>query len=219
VSALDIPVGAAFGLALGVWLIAGAVIELRRRAVVWPAVFRLPRRVWAMTLAHIGIGVFVLGAVFETSARYETTLDLAIGERANVAGWTVMLEDVNSIEGPNWYADEAVMRATRGDRTAMLTPSKRFYPAAQMPTTETSIFRTGTGDLYLALGDRRVIDGTVRWTFRAYYNPLVDLVFLGVLLMGLAGMLALGRGVRQPKAAGTGEGAQAGAKPQPQPAE
>ncbi|MEM7766430.1 MAG: heme lyase CcmF/NrfE family subunit [Pseudomonadota bacterium] len=190
VSAFSIPIGAAFGLALGVWLIAGAGIELKRRAIVWRAALRLPRRVWAMTLAHIGLGLFVIGAVVETSGRYETTLDLAVGEQAEIAGWTITLDDMRSTEGPNWYADAADITVRRGDRTAALTPQKRFYPAAQMPTTETDIFKTGTGDLYVAVGDRRVIDGEVRWTFRAYFNPLVDLVFFGVLVMGLAGALA-----------------------------
>ncbi|MEO1785760.1 MAG: heme lyase CcmF/NrfE family subunit [Pseudomonadota bacterium] len=188
VSALDIPLGAAFGLALGVWLVAGALLELKRRAIVWPAVFRLPGRVWAMTLAHVGLGIFVIGAVVETSARYEATLDLAVGEQAEVAGWTVTLDDMIQTEGPNWYADEAAMIAVRSSSETVLRPEKRYYPAAQMPTTETAIHKTWAGDLYLAVGDRRIIDGEVRWTFRAYFNPLVDLVFLGAFLMGIAGM-------------------------------
>ena len=59
-----------------------------------------------------------------------------------------------------------------------------------MPTIETAIHKTGFGDLYAALGDRRNIDGVTKWAFRIYYNPLIDLVFFGVLLMGLGGGLA-----------------------------
>ena len=191
VGLFDIPVFAGLGVGLGFWLIGGAIWELKRRALVWNRVFRLPSRVWGMTLAHIGLGIFTLGAVVETSARYETTLDLAIGQQAEVAGWTLTLDDVRSVEGPNWYADRGILTATRGSATAVLTPEKRYYPASQMPTTETSIHRTGVGDLYLALGDRRVIDGAVRWTFRAYYNPLIDLVFLGVSVMSLGGLIAM----------------------------
>ncbi|MEM0984627.1 MAG: heme lyase CcmF/NrfE family subunit [Pseudomonadota bacterium] len=210
VGVFEIPVGAAFGLGLGVWLVAGAVLELKRRAIVWRAMGRLSRRVWAMSLAHIGLGIFVIGAVVETSARYETTLDLAAGEQANVAGWTLVLDEVVSTEGPNWYADEAQIQASRGGDRNVLQPEKRYYPAARMPTTETAILKTATGDLYLALGDRRVIDGTVRWTFRAYFNPLIDLVFFGVLLMGSAGFLAFSGKLRPNRAL---------QQPAPQPAE
>ena len=187
----DIPLGAAFGLALGVWLLFGSVWELRRRAVTWGRVFRMPLRVWGMTLAHIGLGVFVIGAVVETTQRYEATLALPAGGSGTVAGWNITLEDVRAIEGPNWYADKADITARRGSAKAEMAPTKRYYPAARMPTTETAIHKTGTGDLYVALGDRRDVDGETRWVFRVYFNPLIDFVYLGVLLMGLGAFFSL----------------------------
>ncbi len=186
-----LPLGAALGLALALWLIAGAVLEHARRARTWARVFRLSARSWGMTLAHAGLGLFLLGAVVETSARHEATLDLAAGDTARMAGWSVTLQRVNAVEGPNWYADRATLVATRSGREAVLEPEKRFYPAARMPTSETAIHRTGTGDLYFALGDKRIIDGELRWTFRAYFNPLIDLVFLGVVLIGVGGLVTV----------------------------
>ncbi|MEM1106805.1 MAG: heme lyase CcmF/NrfE family subunit [Pseudomonadota bacterium] len=192
VGLFDIPLFAGLGVGLGAWLVAGSVWELKRRAIVWERALKLPARVWGMTLAHIGLGLFTIGAVVETSARYETTLDLAEGERARVAGWTIVFEDMNTVEGPNWYADRATLRVQRGGGDYVrLEPDKRYYPAARMPTTETAIHKALIGDLYLALGDRRVIDGQVRWTFRAYYNPLIDLVFFGVTVMALGGLFAV----------------------------
>jgi cytochrome c-type biogenesis protein CcmF len=191
VGPLDIPAGAAFGLAVGVWLVGGALWELKRRAITPGRVFKLPLRVWSMTLAHIGLGLFVIGAVVETTGRYEATLALPEGGSGEVAGWTITLDEVRSIEGPNWYADRAVLTARNAGQTATLTPMKRFYPAASMPTTETAIHKTGTGDLYAALGEQRDVDGEARWVFRIYYNPFVDLLFAGVTLIGLAGLIGL----------------------------
>ena len=191
VGPLDISAGAAFGLALGVWLIGGAIWELKRRAITPGRVFRLPRRVWSMTLAHIGLGLFVIGAVVETTGRYEATLALPEGGSGTVAGWNITLDEIRAIEGPNWYADRAVLTARQDGQTATLTPMKRFYPAAAMPTTETAIHKTGTGDLYIALGEAREVDGESRWVFRVYFNPLVDVLYLGVVLIGLGGLLGL----------------------------
>lgn len=188
---LDIPAGAAFGLAVGTWLVGGALWELKRRAITPGRVFKLPRRVWSMTLAHVGLGLFVIGAVVETTGRYEATLALPEGGSGTVAGWNMTLEEVRAIEGPNWYADRAVLTARKGSQTVTLTPMKRFYPAAAMPTTETAIHKTGTGDLYAALGEAREVDGESRWVFRVYFNPLVDVLYLGVLLIGLGGLLGL----------------------------
>ncbi|MEQ9507082.1 MAG: heme lyase CcmF/NrfE family subunit [Hyphomonas sp.] len=198
---LDIPVGAAFGLAVGVWLVFGAAWELKRRAITPGRVFKLPRRVWSMTLAHIGVGLFVIGAVVETTGRYEATLALPQGGTGEVAGWVLTLDEVRAIEGPNWYADRAVLTARKGGQRAILEPMKRFYPAAMMPTTETAIHKTGTGDLYAALGEARDVDGETRWVFRVYFNPMVDLLYLGVVLIGLGGLLGLWPSSRQVKPA------------------
>tara|TARA_R110000764_G_scaffold20424_4_gene52597 strand:+ start:14591 stop:16489 length:1899 start_codon:yes stop_codon:yes gene_type:complete len=187
----EIPLGAVFGLALGLWLIFGALWELKRRAIVLVRVFKLPLRVWGMTLAHMGLGVFILGAVVETTQRYEATLALPVGGSGTVAGWNITLNDVYAIEGPNWYADRADLTARKGSAKAELAPTKRYYPAARMPTTETAIHKTGTGDLYIALGDRRDVDGEARWVLRVYLNPLIDMVYLGVLLMGLGALFSL----------------------------
>ena len=191
VGPMRIPLGAAFGLALGVWLVFGSLWELKRRAIRMDRVFRLPRRVWAMTLAHLGIGLFVIGAVAETTGRYESTLALAEGGSGTVAGWVLTLNEVRAIEGPNWYADRAVLTARKGSQSATLEPMKRFYPSAVMPTTETAIHKTGTGDLYAALGEAREVDGETRWVFRVYFNPLVDVLYLGVVLIGLGALLAM----------------------------
>ena len=187
----DISIGAALGLALGAWLVIGALWELKRRAITPGRIFRLPPRVWGMTLAHMGLGLFVIGAVVETTGRYETTVALAEGGSGTVAGWTLTLDQVRAIEGPNWYADRAQLTATRGGAKAIMTPMKRYYPAAQMPTTETAIHKTGTGDLYAALGEQRMGDGAPRWVFRVYYNPMIDLLYFGVILMALGGAFSL----------------------------
>lgn len=200
VGLFDIPLFAGLGLGLGFWLVLGSVYEMLRRAKTWPRLLRMPSRVWGMTLAHVGLGIFVIGAVIETSARFERTLDMAVGQSTELAGWELTLADVQSVEGPNWYADRASMVLERGSFSTILEPEKRYYPASRMPTTETAIHSTGTSDIYLALGDRRVIDGEVRWTFRAYFNPLIDLVFLGVVIMALGGLVSVASWSRAKKA-------------------
>ncbi len=60
-----------------------------------------------------------------------------------------------------------------------------------MPTTETAIHKTGVGDLYTALGEARNVDGEARYVFRIYFNPLIDMVYLGVLLIALGGAFSM----------------------------
>ncbi len=188
---MNMPLGASLGVALALWLILGAGVELRRRAVTLRRLFTLTKPVWGMTLAHAGIGVFILGAVIESSGRHEATLALPVGGSGEAAGWTLRLDAIEGLEGPNWYADAATLTATRGAAEVLLQPMKRFYPAAQMPTTETAIHKTGTGDLYAALGERRMIDGEARYVFRVYFNPLIDWVYAGAVMIALGAGLCL----------------------------
>ncbi len=186
-----LPLGAALAAALAVYLLIGVAAELRRRAITTKRLASLPLRVWGMSAAHAGLALFILGAAIETSQRYETTLALPVGGTKSAAGWTFKLDSVAALEGPNWYADQAVLIATRGQDSVRLEPSKRFYPAAQMPTTETAIHKTGTGDLYAALGERRDVEGEALYVFRVYFNPAIDLVYGGVILIALGALLAL----------------------------
>ena len=197
----DIPLLAGFGLALGVWLIFGAGQEIWRRAKTFARLPKMPLRVWGMTLAHAGLGLFVIGAVLETSGRSHTTLALQEGETQSIAGWNITLDDVSSVEGPNWYAERATLSATKGGTSATLQPQKRYYPAARMPTTETAIHKTGISDLYVALGDgRRNQSGETRWTFEVFNNPLIDFIYLGTALIALgAGLSMFGKRSRTPK--------------------
>ena len=106
---------AAAGLGLGVWLVAGALVEMADRVRLFRAppaevgrrLFGLPRGAWGMTLAHLGLGLFVMGAVVETSFKIEDQAVLAVGAPPVVAGpWQVSLNDVRIIEGPNYLAEQ-----------------------------------------------------------------------------------------------------------------
>jgi cytochrome c-type biogenesis protein CcmF len=190
---------AAVGMGLGVWLVAGSVAEMADRVRLFRAPLAetrrrlsgLPRAAWGMTLAHLGMGVFTLGAVAETAFRVERTVALGVGEQASFQGRTVTLERVESGEGPNFYADRAVLRLTGQGRPVVLTPSRRFYPAAKMPTTEVAIRSGVFGDVYAALGDPAMVGGRRAWTVRLYWNPLIGLVFGGAALMALGGLVSL----------------------------
>lgn len=190
---------AAIGIGLGTWLVCGSVAELLDRVrfgkLPWPQVWQrvkgLQRAAWGMTLAHLGIGIFVLGAVSETSFRIEHTASLGLGESTRFAGRTVTLEAVTAEEGPNYYADRARLVVKDSRAELILSPERRFYPAARMPTTEVALRSSLGGDVYAALGDPAEINGRMAWTVRLYWNPLVIAIFGGAFLMALGGAISL----------------------------
>lgn len=223
---------AAVGFGLGVWLVCGAIAEVADRVKVGqvPAAQSLrrlgtmPRSAWGMALAHMGVGIFTLGAVAETQLRIEHTASVPLGGSTTFAGYTARLENLSSIDGPNYYADRGTVVVTKAgsDDVVTLYPERRFYPAARMPTTEVGLRHELLGDLYVALGDPAEIDGDMQWTLRLYYNPLVSFIFGGVLIMSIGGLVSLTDrrlriGAPQParKTAGTATGTAAGTSAEP----
>lgn len=59
-----------------------------------------------------------------------------------------------------------------------------------MPTTEVGILSGLDGDLYIAMGEA-VRERPGAFAVRLYHNPLVQLIFIGALMMGVGGVLSL----------------------------
>jgi cytochrome c-type biogenesis protein CcmF len=192
-------IGAA-GIALGGWLIAGAIAEIIERTRAfrvpagesWRRLTSLPRGAWGMTFAHLGLGVFVLGAVFETAWKVEAAEAVPIGGGVDVGAFHVRLDDVRGVEGPNYDADRGTITVTRAGReVCRMAPERRLYMAGGQTTSEVGLCYQGLSHVYVVLGDQR--GGGAKSTFlvRAYWNPWASLIFVGPVLMGLGGLISL----------------------------
>ncbi|WP_296600093.1 heme lyase CcmF/NrfE family subunit [Phenylobacterium sp.] len=185
------------GVALGGWLIAGALAEIAERtrafrvpaAETWRRLTGLPRGAWGMTLAHLGLGVFVLGAVFETTWKVEAAEALPTGGGLDVGAYHLTLDSVVPVAGPNYDADRGTITVTRaGERVCQVQPERRLYTTGGQSTSEVGICYRGLSHIYLVLGERR--DGGT-YLVRAYWNPWASLIFVGPVIMGLGGLVSL----------------------------
>ena len=200
----------ALGLALGAWLFVGAGAYLWRR-IKQAGGLKLPLAVWAMTFAHLGLGVFVIGAVAETSFKQERAALMAPGDTIEFARRSIRLASVTEREGPNYVAESGHFE-TGGK---VMIAERRFYPASEQTTSEVAIAPSLSGDLYIALGEAsREQRG---WAVRLYLNPLVEFIYLGCAMMAFGGVLALARlAVQRARALGAARASQPAGKPAPQ---
>jgi cytochrome c-type biogenesis protein CcmF len=192
---------ASAGLALGFWLLFGAVAEIVQRirlfrapgAEVWRRLGGLPRGAWGSSLAHAGLAVFVLGACFETAWKVELAEVMGPGRQIELAGYTLTLDKVGIIDGPNFLAEQATVTVRKNGRTVCTgEPQRRFYPAGGQTTQEVAICARGLDQVYITLGERRALpDGGEGWLVRGYFNPWVQLIFLGPFMMALGGGVSL----------------------------
>jgi len=177
------PVEGALAFAIATWLIASSATDLiRRRGSVRAGAF-------AAALAHAGLGVSLAGIAATTLWRSEALEVLAPGQTTRVGPYTLRLDRVEGVRGPNYLANRASIDVMEnGTLLATLHPERRAYPAEGQEIVNTAIRTTGLRDLYVALGDERERGA---WTVRAYVNPLAPLIWLGAGVMGLGGLISL----------------------------
>ncbi|HSG56332.1 MAG TPA: cytochrome c-type biogenesis CcmF C-terminal domain-containing protein, partial [Paracoccaceae bacterium] len=181
------------GLFLGVWLISGTAVDLMTRTGRGRdrlgRLMRLPRADWGKATAHSGLGVTMIGIAAMMAWSVEDIRVVQIGESYEVAGYSLTLEDVRGVEGPNYQSTMATVRLEKaGVLVATMFPEKRNYPVARMPTTEAAIDIGFLRDVYLVIGDPQQGGG---WAVRAYYKPLANWIWGGSILMALGGALSL----------------------------
>jgi cytochrome c-type biogenesis protein CcmF len=189
---------AALGVGLAVWLVAGALTDLAVKSgagSVAPAVMLrrlagLPRSVFGTALAHLGLGLTLLGIVGTLCFGTEKILTLRPGETVELSGHTLRFEGLTPQKGPNFTEDRGrfLLMGAGGNPDGEITSAKRFYPVRQTVTTESGIRTLGLSQLYLSLGDENK-DGSV--VVRLWWKPLVTLIWGGGLVMMAGAAMSL----------------------------
>jgi cytochrome c-type biogenesis protein CcmF len=182
---------------LAFYVLAGSLAEFVERTALFraplPTSLRrargMPRSVWGTMVAHFGLGVTVLGIICETSWGVEQIGAYKPGDSIALSGYSLKFEGVFLREGPNYQEQVATFAVSKdGARVGVMEPSRRAFSARAMNTSQAALMSRGFTQLYLALGDANP-DGTT--TVRAYYKPLVLLIWLGALVMAFGGALSL----------------------------
>ncbi|MGN6467372.1 MAG: heme lyase CcmF/NrfE family subunit [Rhizobiaceae bacterium] len=189
---------AAIGIGLAAWLILGALTDIVLRSgagsvaahVVWRRVAGLPRSVFGTTLAHAGLGLTLLGIVSVSTFQGEKIVAMHPGEDLAVSGYTLHFEGLKPAQGPNYTENRGIFDITGpgGRSLGTISSAKRFFPARQTPTTEAGIRTFGVSQLYVSLGDP---DASGAMVVRAWWKPLVLLIWLGGVVMMLGGAVSL----------------------------
>ena len=185
---------ALIGLTLAVWTAVGAGLgiydRLKNKTNKVAALFEQPLSIWAMTVAHLGIAVFIVGVTLVSTYSQEKDIRLAPNESLHLAGYDFLFNGVKPSTGANYQANQGHFTITKNQQLVTeLYPQKRIYNASGMPMTEAGIDASLTRDLFVALGEPLGDSGA--WALRIYYKPFVRWIWLGGLFMAFGGLLAV----------------------------
>ncbi len=152
---------------------------------------RYPAEMAGMLLAHLGVGIFIAGALLSQSLSVQKDVRMEPGQKQTVGSYTFRFDGVDHMQGPNWTADEGTLTVfnAKGKQVKVLRPQKRTYPRGQVQT-EAAIAPGVTHDLYTALGESLDGGSGKAWSVRIYYKPFVHWIWAGGLLMMLGGFVA-----------------------------
>lgn len=180
------------GIALALWVMLTTVQavheRIRNKKERLRALMSLPGHFIGMALAHLGMGVFIVGVTMVSAYDVEQDVRMTPGSSEELAGYRFQFEGVADAMGPNYRAERGEIRVFRGEeQLTVLYPEKRHYPIQGQPMTEAAIDDGLFRDVYVALGEPL---GDGAWAVRLYYKPFVRWLWLGPLLMGLGGLIA-----------------------------
>jgi len=182
---------------LAVFVIAGAMSDIVERTQLFRVPFvtslhrarGLPRSAWGAAFAHAGLGIALIGIVCETTWNSERIASMKPGDVAQLGGYAVKLDGITQQQGPNFREQVSQFTVTYDGKTiGVMTPSKRNFATRGMSTTEAALLTRGVSQLYVSLGDEHT-DGSI--AVRAYYKPMVLLIWFGPVLMAFGGLLSL----------------------------
>ncbi|WP_156679606.1 heme lyase CcmF/NrfE family subunit [Sphingomonas profundi] len=178
------------GLVLAAGVAAASIAPLWKRNL-----RRTPLFTYGMVVSHLGIAVALAGMAAESAFIKETLVAARVGEVHKVGDWSIRLDGVQPIAGPNWTAIEATLSATRhGGAPLVLKSQARSFWAPPTETNEAAISTLWDGQLYVVLGKG---DDDGRWQLRLWWKPFVTLIWAGGGLVAFGGFLSLVGRVRR----------------------
>ena len=179
----------AVGCIAAIWIVGSSLIQPIRSWRRKSGSVGITRSALGMSVAHMGMGFFVIGVTIVSAFGVESDRAMRAGETLEVAGLQFELRELRDVQGPNYTAIEGVIEIRDGaNYVGTVRPQKRQYLVQQSPMTEAGILPAWNRDLFVALGDQL---GNDTWSVRIQYKPMIRFIWLGAFIMALGGLITV----------------------------
>lgn len=184
---------AALAVFIASWIFIGLIADLwyrlRNAENVLIGLKRLSLSYYAMFVAHAGIAVTVAGIGLTSIYTEQRDIRMEVGQHVEVVDYEFVLEKLEHIDGPNYQAEQAVIKVMQdGKFLREMKPQKRRYLASGNTMTEVALDVGFFRDLYVAMGEPLT---ETAWAMRVHLKPFVRWIWLGALMMAFGAVLAV----------------------------
>ncbi len=174
------------GLLLGSWIIIASLIAIILNFKFYFR-FNYLKNINAY-IAHIGVGIAIIGITSSSIFQSESNLVLKNGEEFKFGRNIVKLEEIMLDEKDNFQSLTALFSIKKDKKKiGEIIAGKNYYPVSDMITTEAGIFHDWFRDIYIILGSQE----DDKWFIKIYNNPLVSFIWLGVMIMVFSGIIGV----------------------------
>ena len=181
------PIIALVGIFLAAWLFFGTLFNFFERTNYLKKLKDLNKTYLGMTVAHLGVAIFIAGITGSTLWKIEKIKTLKVGEKVLLNNYSLNFDKIKKIRGKNYIGHEAEFNLYKKNKfIKTLKPQKRFYPVQEFATTEAAIYSKGISDIYIAMSEP--VDDS--WIFRFHYSPLTPWIWIGSIMAFIGGILS-----------------------------
>ena len=138
-------------------------------------------------LAHIGVGIMILGITCSSIFQSEHNESFKINETKKIGKYSLTLKSVDTLEKNNFHELMATFLLSKNNLSTTITPSKRYYHVSNIITTEASIYNDWFQDFYIIIANEQ----NEAWNVKIYQNPLVSFIWFGVTIMVFSGLIGI----------------------------
>lgn len=184
---------AVLGLSLALWTALMTTLSfhdrLGKQGFSWSRLVKIPAGFYGMTIAHLGIAVFVVGITLTSVYSVEKDIRMLPGDVVDMSGYLFKFHGVKETQGQNFTAQQGLITVSHeGKDIATLEPQKRVYQVQKMPMTEAAIDAGLFKDLFVAIGEP--LGDVGAWSLRIYYKSFIRWIWLGAVFMAIGGLCA-----------------------------
>jgi len=140
-------------------------------------------------IVHFGIVVMfigIAGGAFNQSREQE----MGFGDEIKMGPYRLVCQSFSQDSNPNYDTEFALLDVFKGSKKiAQLAPERRFYIASQTSSTMVALHSTLAQDLYVIYEGKN--PDTAKPIIKVFINPLMNWIWLGVLIVVLGTFVAL----------------------------
>jgi cytochrome c-type biogenesis protein CcmF len=159
--------------------LAGAMYHLTRRNM----------RRYGGYIAHIGFAVVIIG-LCGLAFNQEKEQEMSLGDKLEIGHYELVGQDYTQDDNANYRTEAAQLDVYKdGQFLTRVNPEYRVYKASEQPDHMVAIHHAALQDLYVIYAGKNPDNGHT--IIKAFVNPLVSFVWLGVIVLICGTGLAL----------------------------